>query len=248
MRTVRKRPQSAKKLVKVESANIAGLEARLGYHFSDRALLKTALTHQSALDGRDDNCQSYQRLEFLGDRVLGLAISDKLYRAQPEVIVGRLSRRLSDFVRWETCAEVADEWGLAGYIQFAANIGAETRQSRSVLADVCEAVLGAIYLDGGFAVAAKVIDAFWASRLSQDNRPAQDPKTALQEWVQARGLNPPAYRDLERSGPDHDPIFTVAVEIPGFAPCEARASSKKYAQQSAAEAFLLREQIWTSKP
>ena len=248
MRTVRKRPQPVKKPAKVEIANLAGLETKLGYHFTDIDLLKTALTHQSALDGQDGERQSYQRLEFLGDRVLGLAISDKLYRAHPEVIVGRLSRRLSDLVRWETCADIADEWALQTYIRFAANIGAETRHSRSVLADVCEAVLGAIYLDGGYAAAAKVIDLFWAPKLSQSDRPAQDPKTALQEWVQARGLNPPVYRDLDRSGPDHEPVFTVSVEIPGFPACEARASSKKYAQQSAAESFLLREQIWTSKP
>ena len=248
MRTVRKRPQSAKKPIKVAIANIAGLESKLGYAFSDIDLLRTALTHQSALDGQDDARQSYQRLEFLGDRVLGLVISDKLYRAQPEVIVGRLSRRLSDLVRWETCADVADALGLESYIQFAANIGAETRNSRSVLADVCEAVLGAIYLDGGFEAAARVIHLFWTPKFIQNDRPAQDPKTALQEWAQARGLNPPVYRDLDRSGPDHEPVFTVCVEIPGFARCEAQAPSKKYAQQSAAERFLMRENIWPSKP
>eukprot|EP01037_Dinobryon_pediforme_P006351 gene6351-6418_t len=225
-----------------EIAQLAELETKLGYHFSDKDLLTTALTHQSALDGRDDGRQSYQRLEFLGDRVLGLAISDKLYRAQPEVIVGRLSRRLSDFVRWETCADVADDWALGRFIHFAANIGQETRQSRSVLADVCEAVLGAIYLDGGFDAAVKVIDTFWAPRLTQSDRPPQDPKTTLQEWVQARGLNPPVYRDLDRTGPDHEPVFTVTVEIPGFAPCEARAPSKKHAQQKYLEDLEVTEQ------
>lgn len=227
--------------------NLAALEARLGYRFKEQALLRVALSHQSALEGPNATSgESYQRLEFLGDRVLGLAVSDMLYRVEPQVIVGRLARRLSDLVRAETCAEVAEDWSLGEHIHFGANVGADTRQSRSVLADVCEAVLGAIYLDGGFAASTALIEKFWRPRLNDANVTLQDPKTALQEWAQGRGLLPPAYTDLERTGPDHDPRFTVRVDVPGFEPCEAQSSAKKLAQQSAAEAFLMRENIWTT--
>jgi ribonuclease-3 len=234
-------------VVGAHEERLAELQETLGYTFANEDLLRTALTHQSWLEGQDVDGQSYQRLEFLGDRVLGLVVSDMLYRAKPEVIVGRLSRRLSDLVRWETCADVADEWNLARHIRFAANIGMETRQSRSVFADVCEAVLGAIYLDGGFAAAEKVIETFWRPLLAENARPTQDPKTALQEWAQGRGFAPPTYLELSRSGPDHEPRFVVSVDIPGYAPCEAEAASKKHAQQGAAQAFLLREGIWKPK-
>ena len=226
--------------------NLDALEATLQYSFEDRSLLRMAVTHQSALESAHAEGESYQRLEFLGDRVLGLAVSQMLFRLQPQIVVGRLARRLSDLVRAETCADIAEVWGLGDHILFGQNTGKDTRQSRSVLADVCEAILGAIFLDGGAAEATRVVERFWAPLLNETGVALQDAKTSLQEWVQARGLQPPNYTDLDRSGPDHDPVFTVRVEVPGFENAEAQASAKKIAQQCAAEAFLLREGIWTT--
>ncbi len=220
------------------------LQVTLGYTFKDLNLLRTALTHQSFLEGSDEEGESYQRLEFLGDRVLGLVVSTMLFELKPQIVVGRLARRLSDLVRAETCADVAEVWDLSLHIRFGVNIGQDAKQSRSILADVCEAVLGAVNLDGGFEASARLVQKFWAPFLNESGVALQDAKTALQEWVQARGLQPPKYSDLERTGPDHDPIFKVRVEIPGFDSIEAQASAKKIAQQSAAEAFLMREGVW----
>lgn len=242
----RSKPRPVVKPSAAKPENLDQLEATLHYSFKDRSLLRMAITHQSALEGTDAEGESYQRLEFLGDRVLGLAVSEMLFRLQPQIIVGRLARRLSDLVRAETCADIATEWGLGDHIQFGQNTGKDTKQSRSVLADVCEAILGAIFLDGGAAAATRVVERFWTPLLNETGVALQDAKTALQEWVQARGLQPPNYKDLDRSGPDHDPVFTVRVEIPGFDDAEAQASAKKIAQQCAAEAFLLREGIWTT--
>ncbi len=220
------------------------LEQRIGYRFSDPAQLEMALTHISALRGGRNRAGSYQRLEFLGDHVLGLVISDMLYRAFPKADEGELSRRLADLVRKETCTEIARSIDLGAAIRVGSsenNAGARTRPA--ILADVCEAVIGAVYLDGGYKAAEQLVERLWEVRLSATAPPLRDPKTVLQEWAQARGLPTPAYREVARSGPDHNPEFRVAVQLPAFAPAEGLGRSKRAAEQAAAAAMLAREGV-----
>ena len=220
------------------------LEERIGYRFTDPALLDSALSHISALKGARSRVGSYQRLEFLGDHVLGLVISDMLFRAFPRGDEGELSRRLADLVRKETCAEIARAIDLGAAIRLGAseaNAGARTRPA--ILADVCEALIGAVYLDGGFAAAEALIGRLWQVRMKTKAEPARDPKTVLQEWAQGRGLPTPAYREIARSGPDHDPQFRVAVQLPHLAPAEGSGRSKRAAEQAAAAAMMKREGV-----
>jgi ribonuclease-3 len=220
------------------------LENRIGYRFADAAMLECALTHISALKGARNRAGSYQRLEFLGDHVLGLVISDMLYRAFPKADEGELSRRLADLVRKETCAEIARAIDLGAAIRVGsseANAGARKRPA--ILADVCEAVIGAAYLDGGYKAAEELVERLWQVRMRATAQPLRDPKTVLQEWAQARGLPTPAYREVARSGPDHDPEFRVAVQLPAFAPAEGLGRSKRAAEQAAAAAMLAREGV-----
>jgi ribonuclease III len=220
------------------------LEERIGYRFADGAMLECALTHISALKGARNRAGSYQRLEFLGDHVLGLVISDMLYRTYPKADEGELSRRLADLVRKETCAEIARTIDLGPAIRVGsseANAGARSRLA--ILADVCEAVIGAVYLDGGYKAAEELVERLWQVRMQATAQPPRDPKTVLQEWAQARGLPTPAYREVARSGPDHDPEFRVAVQLPAFAPAEGLGRSKRAAEQAAASAMLVREGV-----
>jgi ribonuclease-3 len=219
-------------------------EGRIGYRFADVALLESALTHISALKGARNRAGSYQRLEFLGDHVLGLVISDMLFRAFPKADEGELSRRLADLVRKETCAEIARAVDLGAAIRLGsseANAGARTRLA--ILADVCEAVIGAVYLDGGYKAAEALVERLWQVRMSATAQPLRDPKTVLQEWAQARGLPTPVYREVARSGPDHNPEFRVAVQLPAFTPAEGQGRSKRAAEQAAAAAMLAREGV-----
>jgi ribonuclease III len=220
------------------------LEERIGYHFTDASQLENALTHISALRGARNRAGSYQRLEFLGDHVLGLVISDMLYRAFPKADEGELSRRLADLVRKETCTDIARSIDLGTAIRVGsseANAGARTRPA--ILADVCEAVVGAVYLDGGYKAAEQLVERLWEVRLRATAQPLRDPKTVLQEWAQGRGLPTPAYREIARSGPDHNPEFRVAVQLPAFAPAEGLGPSKRAAEQAAAAAMLAREGV-----
>jgi ribonuclease-3 len=220
------------------------LENRIGYRFTDAAMLEIALTHISALKGARNRAGSYQRLEFLGDHVLGLVISDMLFRAFPKADEGELSRRLADLVRKETCAEIARTVDLGAAIRLGsseANAGARTRLA--ILADVCEAVIGAVYLDGGYKAAEALVERLWQVRMSAKAQPLRDPKTVLQEWAQARGLPTPIYREVARSGPDHSPEFRVAVQLPALAPAEGQGRSKRAAEQAAAAAMLAREGV-----
>jgi ribonuclease III len=220
------------------------LEERIGYHFTDASQLENALTHISALRGARNRAGSYQRLEFLGDHVLGLVISDMLYRAFPKADEGELSRRLADLVRKETCTDIARSIDLGTAIRVGsseANAGARTRPA--ILADVCEAVVGAVYLDGGYKAAEQLVERLWEVRLRATAQPLRDPKTVLQEWAQGRGLPTPAYREIARSGPDHNPEFRVAVQLPAFAPAEGLGRSKRAAEQAAAAAMLAREGV-----
>jgi len=225
----------------------AALESRIGYKFADKDLLERALTHISALAG-GNRAASYQRLEFLGDHVLGLVISDMLYRAFPKADEGELSRRLADLVRKETCAEVARAMDLGPVIKLGTSEShAGGRRRITILADVCEALVGAAFIDGGYKAAEELIVRFWRERMIKPLRPLQDPKTMLQEWAQARGLPTPDYRELARTGPHHDPEFRVAVVLPDRPPAEGIGRSKRAAEQAAAAAMLARVGVAADK-
>ena len=217
------------------------IEAAFGHIFADASLLELALTHISHSHGRGP---SYQRLEFLGDRVLGLVVAAMLYRAFPKEEEGSLSRRLAELVRKESCAEVAGGWGVGDFIR----LGDSERQSGgadkpAILGDICEAIIGAVYLDAGYEAAAQVVERAWEPRMRAPRRPLRDPKTSLQEWAQARGLPTPTYEIAARSGPDHAPQFVISVSIDGFAPAHASGGSKRVAEQAAAEIFMRREGV-----
>jgi ribonuclease III len=220
---------------------IDAFEDRIAYHFENPALLEQALTHISALTGSRNRAGSYQRLEFLGDHVLGLVVSDMLFRAFPNADEGEMSRRLADLVRKEACADVARAIELGAAIRLGASeANAGGRGRSAILADVCEALIGAVFVDGGYAAASALIERLWSERMRTPVRPLRDAKTVLQEWAQARGLPTPAYREVERKGPDHDPEFRVTVELPHLAPAEGLGRSKRAAEQAAAAAMLTR--------
>lgn len=221
------------------------LEARLGYRFADPDLLDRALTHSSAVSPGKRIERSYQRLEFLGDRVLGLVVAEILYRRMPKSNEGELSRSLNTLVRKETCAAIARELDLGSEL----NLGeSEARtggaEKEAILGDVAEAVIGAIYLDGGLGRAFELIERFFGDFVNRSGAVSADAKTTLQEWAQGRGLEPPDYVLVERTGPDHAPEFTIAVHLKDFEPTSATGPSKKLAEHKAAEKFLLRENVW----
>jgi ribonuclease-3 len=221
----------------------SALEKTIAYRFKDRELLERSLTHISALAG-GSRANSYQRLEFLGDHVLGLIISDMLFRAFPKADEGELSRRLADLVRREACADVARVIELGNALRLGSSeANAGGRMRTAILADVCEALVGAVYLDGGYDDAAKLVERLWGERMRTPVRPLRDPKTILQEWAQARGLPTPTYREVERTGPQHDPEFRVAVVLPGREGAEGLGRSKRAAEQAAAAAMLKREGV-----
>ncbi len=220
---------------------IEALEARIGHVFADRALIAAALTHVSASAG--GKRETYQRLEFLGDHVLGLVVSELLYDTFRQADEGELSRRLASFVRKESCAEVALAWGADAAIRLGEGEHPSTAAKMTILGDVCESIIGAVFLDAGYAAAKSVVTAAFAGKMRAPGRPLRDPKTTLQEWAQARGLPLPLYRETTRSGPDHAPEFTVSVEVAGYPAAEAKAFAKRLAEQAAAAAFIAREGI-----
>ncbi len=220
------------------------LSERLGYAFKDMWLLKLALTHASARTGLkpiEDN----ERLEFLGDRVLGLAIAELLTESFPMASEGDLARRYNQLVRAETCAEVALQWQLGTLIEMSGG-EAESggRAKKTILANACEAVLGAIFTDGGYEAARDVVHCFWASELDGLDLANPDAKSVLQEWAQGRRLPLPRYLEVAREGPDHAPRFTAEVQIDGVAPERGQGVNKRAAEQAAALAMLLREGVW----
>jgi ribonuclease-3 len=237
-------PKPAAKESKRRRRSTVEFEERIGYRFKDPALLEQALTHISALTGARNRAGSYQRLEFLGDHVLGLVISDMLFRAFTRADEGEMSRRLADLVRKEACADVGRTIELGAAIRLGASeANAGGRARTAILADVCEALIGAVFIDGGYPAASALIERLWSERMRTPARPLRDSKTVLQEWAQARGLPTPAYREVERKGPDHDPEFRVTVELPDLAPAEGMGRSKRSAEQAAAAAMLTRAGI-----
>ncbi|WP_439409904.1 ribonuclease III [Bradyrhizobium sp. DASA03076] len=240
----RTRSSKAKDKAKAAADANAALEARIGHHFADPNLLMQAITHVSALKSGRKRGDSYQRLEFLGDHVLGLVVSDMLYHAFPNADEGELSKRLAELVRKESCADVAKSLGLLDDIKLGSvGSSADARLRKSILGDICEAVIGAIFLDGGHAAADEFVKRNWTERMHKPRRPLRDPKTVLQEWAQGKGLPTPVYREVERTGPHHDPQFRVAVDLPGLAPAEGIGGSKRAAEKVAASVMIEREGV-----
>lgn len=217
---------------------LEGLQPALGHRFQRIDLLAEALTHPSAAGpARPDN----QRLEFLGDRVLGLVIAEVLMEALPGEAEGRLAPRLNALVRRETLAEVANELGLGAHLVLGRSENTSGgRRKKAILADATEALIAALYLDGGLEAARAFVTRHWAHRITATQEAPIDAKTRLQEWAQARGLPPPDYSLVARRGPDHAPDFTVAVTLSDGTTDEGLASTKKAAEQMAAEAMLSR--------
>ncbi len=218
---------------------IAHAEACINHSFADRALLLEALTHTSLGPGdREREPFGYQRLEFLGDRVLGLIVAELLLDRFPHEGEGPIAKRHAALVQRATLADVATEIDLAAAIQMSrGEEQAGGRANPSLLADVAEAVIGALYLDAGLEAARRFVLAHWAPLAERDTGPPQDPKTQLQEWAQARGLGLPVYELADRSGPSHDPLFVIRVSVDGRM-AEGRAGAKRMAEKEAASALL----------
>ncbi len=210
---------------------MALLTKLVGYQFEKPSLLDEALTHPSLSGG-----YNYQRLEFLGDRVLGLSIATWLLEAYPSEAEGRLNRRYTALVRKETLAEMACKLGIVSAIKLTPGAEAEgTRDKEAVQADVCEAVIGAMYLDGGYAVVDAFIRKHWVPLARDSVDAVRDSKTLLQEWCQGRSLPLPKYAVVERSGLDHSPVFTIEVSVEGKGSATAEGTAKRLAEQSAAK-------------
>ena len=219
------------------------LETKLGHRFKDVGLLERALTHASVRGGkiaRFDN----ERLEFIGDRVLGLAIAEILNQQYPEASEGELARRYNRLVRGEACAKVARNIGLGAHLILSeSEADSGGRDKTTILADAAEALLGAIFIDGGFEKARTVVRKLWQEQSEPVPEVAVDAKSALQEWAQGQGLALPRYTVVSRKGPDHAPRFTAEVIISGRAPAQGEGASKRIAEQAAATALLTREGV-----
>lgn len=213
------------------------ISARLGHAFKDESLLARALTHASA-----DAVHSNERLEFLGDRVLGLVVAERLHRDFPHEPEGVLALKLNALVRRDACAAAAQEAGLAEHVILAASEAASGgRRKNAILAGVCEAVIAALYLDGGYDVARAFIERYWDAQFANLGHDMRDAKTALQEWAQARSSREaPSYKLVGREGPDHAPRFVVEVAINGEGAAVGEGNSKREAEQAAARAMLAR--------
>lgn len=217
-----------------------GLEEALGHRFHRAGLLSAALTHSSASVGVRKPEEGFERLEFLGDRVLGLAVADMLLARYPKENEGALSRRLVGLVRREALVEVARSLDLERHLTIAGGPGARRRAADRILADACEALIGAIYLDAGFEKAAAVVRNLWTPLMDGVRKPPQDAKTVLQEWAQGQGRPLPVYTVIGREGADHQPTFSIEVRVEGLEPVVGSGLSKRAAEQAAAAALLAR--------
>jgi ribonuclease III len=226
----------------LSSTDRARLEAAIGHEFVEKQRLDHALTHASARSAKSTN---YERLEFLGDRVLGLCIAELLFSTFGKADEGELSVRLNQLVSAETCAQVADELELHLFIRTGSDVKKVTgKRMLNVRADVVESLIAALYLEGGLEVARRFILKFWHDRATRADGSRRDAKTELQEWAHATYSVTPVYRVEERSGPDHDPRFTVTVEVAGTSPETGIDRSKRAAEQAAATKILEREGVW----
>jgi ribonuclease-3 len=222
------------------SGALRDFQDRIGHTFAKPEHLIRAVTHSSmSTPNRDDN----QRLEFLGDRVLGLVMSEALLQADVNAPEGLLAPRFNALVRKETCADVARQIELGAVLKLGrSEMLTGGRRKEALLADAMEAVIAAVYIDAGFDVARERVVALWGDRISNVEEDARDPKTALQEWAQGQGEPPPSYIETARSGPDHAPIFTIEVRLQSGSTETAQAPSKRQAEQAAAKSLLDRVQ------
>ena len=218
------------------SADLKAFEGRIGHQFAKPALLVQAVTHPSIVSAhRDDN----QRLEFLGDRVLGLVMAQALLEADKAAAEGLLAPRFNALVRREACADVARQIDLGTVLKLGrSEMKSGGRRKEALLADAMEAVIAAVYLDSGFEVARNLVLRLWGQRIGNVADDARDAKTALQEWAQARGELPPTYTEVARSGPDHQPVFTIEARLETGQTAQATAGAKRQAEQAAAAALL----------
>ncbi len=222
---------------------VAALQARLGHTFADPSLLERALTHASVGGGAPDRASDYEVLEFIGDRVIGLLAAERLAELHPKAAEGELSVRLHGLVSGQACARVARRLDMGPALRLA---GGETkmggREKDSILGDACEAVMAAIYRDGGLEAARVVFLAAWHEEFeSNEAVKPRDPKTALQEWAQGLGKPLPLYEVTNQSGPAHQPLFTVSVRVEGLAPALAQGATRREAEKAAAANLLRRE-------
>ncbi len=217
--------------------DLKALQATLGYEFKDSVYIQRALTHASA--HHDSTGIDYERLEFLGDRVVNLIIADLLFNNFKDEKEGALAKRHTALVRTETLADIARDLNLGNFIILSdSERQAGGAQNDNILADIMESVTASIYLDGGYGHAMDFIKRVIGNRLHDMVEPPRDPKTTLQEWSQANNLGLPLYEMIDQSGPDHAPQFTVQVSLDGHVPQSATASSKKRAEKDAASAML----------
>jgi ribonuclease III len=222
-------------MAKRQPAESNPLSGPLGYAFTDLSLLEQALTHGSLPKAS----ANYERLEFLGDRVLGLVIAEALYRQHGGEREGKLAARHSALVRGEVCADVAEELGLADIVKVGvAEKKLGVNRMRSILGDVMEAVIGAIYMDGGIEAARSFILDHWHDLLVKPENLRKDAKTFVQEWVLARGTDLPVYQVVSRSGPEHMPEFTVKLTVAKYGEAEGKGRSKQLAEMVAAQNFI----------
>jgi ribonuclease-3 len=223
---------------KAYDIKLSALQSRMDYQFEDPGLLTTALTHSSYGDGQRKTT-NYERLEFLGDRVLGLLTADMLYHAKDEA-EGGMARRLNALVRKEPCARVARAIGVGEALLISASEDRQGgREKNSILGDACESILGAIYLDGGMMPALAFYEAHWSNEIEKVlAKSAKDPKTELQERASAEGGEPPVYSVLEQSGPDHRPLFVIEVSVENIGSARGTGKSKKVAERYAARHLL----------
>jgi ribonuclease III len=220
----------------VKPEDLQSLTNALGHEFIRPELLEQALTHPSTASKA-----TYERLEFLGDRVLGLIIAALVYRAFPAEPEGALARRFAALVRKEALARVAEAIDLGVHLRISRGEAEQGgRRSRNLLADACEALIAALFLDGGYEAAQSFVERWWRPLLAEQAEPPQDTKTALQEWAQSRGLPLPVYRLTGQEGPAHDPIFDIEVSLPGQPSAHGRGRSRRTAELAAAELLLSR--------
>ena len=223
---------------------IEALQSHLGYTFRNPDLLELALTHASVAEGARKMADN-ERLEFLGDRVLGLMIAEALMEALPDAEEGELSRRFHTLVSRETCADIARQLDVGPALRLAAG---ETksggRTNPTILGDACEALMAAVYCDGGYDSVTRCFKPLWATALNNSgNAMVTNPKSFLQEWAAAHGKAPPAYNVIGRKGPDHAPIFTIEVVIDGLEPQSAQGKSRQEAEKAAALDLIKRERL-----
>jgi len=229
-------------VIRFTAARYDEIAKRIGYSFKDRALLRHALTHASSQRKHDH----YERLEFLGDRVLGLVVAEYLFKTYPKHREGLMSARHSQLVRGDICAEAGKALALSDFIvigQGGRNRGLSV--NATIMGDVVEALIAAIYLDGGLETARHFILSNWHPFLTSRNTVEKDAKTFLQEWALGRSLPIPAYSVVSREGPEHAPIFVVAVQVAGRDSIQGKGKNKRVAEQDAAVRFLARENIRT---